>query len=120
MGNIAFVLINGLMAWSWYYGNYDYLNVVTAFYIVIIILVVPVAPMLWWMSHNSHAITSNKGKATLEEWVRPSVIIRVFNWVKLAITVTLMFACGYLWLVVFYVLACLWNNLMRIMANKDI
>lgn len=117
IANLIWFSLNGLMAWSWYFGNYDYLNVVTIFYVLILIINIPLCPLMTFISHSGMNI-KDKDKKSIRKWANPGLFSKIKSTVKNATTVALMVLCGYMWLVVFYLLMILWSLFFKAATNS--
>ena len=119
MAGLLILIIQGIMFYSWYTGDHDYLNIVTIFYILIMILLVLAAPLMTYMSHNVGKLDS-KGKKALREWLNPSVTKKFYTMFIFISTIVLMILCNYVALVVFYLLTIVYVNICKSLANKNI
>lgn len=119
IANLVWISLNSLMAWSWYVGNYDYLNIVTIFYVLILIINIPLCPLLAVISHGGLRLKEDV-KKSIKEWSSPSFFSMVGSLIKNITTITLMVLCGYMWLVVFYLLMILWSLFFKEVAKSKL
>lgn len=119
MAGLLILIIQGIMFYSWYTGNHDYLNIVTIFYTLIMIILAIVTPLMTYMSHNVDKL-DDKGKKALRDWIKPTAAKKVYTMAIFISTVVLMILCNYVALVVFYLLMVVYVNICKALANQDI
>ena len=78
MAGLLILIIQGIMFYSWYTGDHDYLNIVTIFYVLIMILLALAAPLMAYMSHNVSKL-DDKGKKALRDWIKPTTTKKLYT-----------------------------------------
>lgn len=119
MAYLVILLIQSIMFYSWYTGDHSYLNIITIGYTVIFILAFLLLPLMSYMSHNKDKI-DEESIVAIRKWLNTSPIVTAVSFALMVITVLLMVMCGYVTLVVFYILLCIYAKICKAVANKNI
>lgn len=118
MGYLLNAFLIGLMGYSWYFSDGSYLNIVTVIYSLLIILSIVASPFLCFFSYSDNL--KDEQIVAIRKWLKPSIFKRIYSVAIMLTSITLLFLNDYVALVIFYVIATVWSNLMRACGNQNI
>ena len=106
IGNALYAAVTGLMAWMIYTGNFQYLNIITILYILVLSFLSVVIPFL---GISLLTEPDNKEAKKISVAFRKMVKIKqgirgIFNYSKSALSVVMLVMCGYEVIVVMYII----------------
>jgi hypothetical protein len=118
MGFLILSIMWGIMGYSLYTGDTSYLNIVTIFYTLVIIVVALLIPLCSLMTYNLKILKPETVLSLQELFKKPALLREIFNIITLILTISLMILNGYIYLVVSYILLVIWVKICFASVNE--
>lgn len=106
------------MGYSLYTGDNSYLNIVTIFYTLFIIVVGLLVPVCSLMTYNLKNLKPETVLSLQELFNKPSPLKKIFNIITMITTIVLMFMNGYVLLIISYILLVIWVKICFASVNE--
>lgn len=110
----------GIMGYSFYTGDDSYLNIVTIYYSLIIILAGLGITFCSLMTYNLKNLNPEAVKGLIKLFKKPSPLKKVINIIMMITSIVLMILNGYVVLVLFYILTVIWVNICFSSVNEGL